>query len=619
MKHRKVLFLALVVFYASSMMFNLKGGDAYYNTDDNIDAGVVLQAITRYSSYMYGAFESAFLALNPAVDDIIWLEISNPSQWVTAIASPSYSIDIIWGGVQGNFDVVADAGYLVPIENQTLTNYINTNVTNDIEGVQTIRTNESGSILWVGSCLSSYGFLVNHDSLTSNNLSLPQTWEDLASPEYFLDSDQFALGMANAPESISSTYIYHSILQNYGWESGWNLITRMAGNAEIHDYTSAVRDSLIAGEHAIGLTIDSFGYQAEFMNPSCEYIIPTGGSLITVEPIAVASSASGEERVQAEAFIDFVLSPEGQALWLDNVFDRIPVVEDAFSLSLQINGYERQDLYEDYIKLHNITGITFDFDLARSVYDIVTFYFEGALTLSSQELHYAWEELVTTYRNAELTENEFNYISSLMSKPKISLQEALNLQIEYLDDPTIRGSLNTDFSQYAKANYLSVPYWISGNDIFLFNSPSSGAVIGGTIRVSASAKASNISHVRFILTNNSGYSSLLANITSGFGIIEFWWTTNTVSDGEYILHMNVSRLGGFYNSTSITIFVDNTPGGITSSSVLPTSSSDTTSLNPTEDTTKPTDSITLGFLGISTMVTCFLTLPLIHMKRKEKR
>ncbi len=596
------------------MAFNKGNGEVYYNTGDNINAGVVLQAITRYSSNIYNTFENAFLAQNPAVDDILWLEISDTNRWISAIANPSYSIDLVWGGLQGIFDIIADAGYLVPIENQTLTNYINANVTNDIEGVQTIRTNESGSILWVGSCLSSYGFLVNHDSLTSNNLSLPQTWEDLASPEYFLDSDQVALGMTNAPESISNTYIYHSILQNYGWEFGWNLITRMAGNAEIYDYTSAVRDSVITGEHAIGLAIDSYGYQAEFMNPSCEYIIPTGGSLITVEPIAIASSASGEERVQAEAFIDFVLSPEGQALCLDNSLDRIPVVEDAFSLSLQINGYERQDLYEDYIKLHNITGITFDFDLATEIYDIVTFYFEGAVTHSHQELYSAWKALVSAFKdNMLITEPEFLYISNLVSKPKISIAEASILQLDYLSDPNIRTDLTNEFMNYAKNNYANMDFWITGNEKFVFNSPTNGAIITDLMHVSATVRSSNISFILFILSNSTGYYNVLTNISLDFGNIEFWAYIIGLSNGEYTLSMNVSRIGGLYTITSITIYIEN-------SQQYPTSQSESSSTTTEDSTTSalPTLASTSGFMWLRTLLSCFILIPVLYHRRKRR-
>ncbi|MHA2095535.1 MAG: ABC transporter substrate-binding protein, partial [Candidatus Hodarchaeales archaeon] len=236
--------------------------------------GIVLQGITRHNSVMYGAYESAFLAQNPDVDDIIWLEISKQSEWITAINSPSYSIDILWGGGPTIFNIVADAGYMLPFQDPALIDYIETNISKTIAGGDMYRQEANGDIMWVGAAISSFGFTVNHDNLAAYGLPVPRSWEELASTEYFLGTNTHAIGMGDAPETTSNTRVYQIILQKFGWEAGWDILTRMAGNSKIFDSSDNTRDSAITGSQALAMTIDFYGYQAEQQNPACEYIIP---------------------------------------------------------------------------------------------------------------------------------------------------------------------------------------------------------------------------------------------------------------------------------------------------------------------------------------------------------
>ncbi|MCK4827926.1 hypothetical protein KA005_70000, partial [bacterium] len=171
-------------------------------------AGLILQGITRHNNNMYSAFELAFKSQHPEVADIEWLEISDNSKWISAINSPSYSIDILWGGGPTIFNIVADAGYMLPFQDQELIDYIEANISETMAGGDMMRRDSSNDILWVGAALSSFGFTVNHANLDAYGLEVPDSWEDLASTDYFLGTTTHAIGMGDAPETTSNTRVY---------------------------------------------------------------------------------------------------------------------------------------------------------------------------------------------------------------------------------------------------------------------------------------------------------------------------------------------------------------------------------------------------------------------------
>ncbi|MHC4994154.1 MAG: substrate-binding domain-containing protein, partial [Planctomycetota bacterium] len=76
-----------------------------------------------------------------------------------------------------------------------------------------------------------------------------------------------------------------------------------------------------AGEAAMGMCIDFYGsYQSSVVGQSesgvwrVGYVAPTGETVVTADPVAVLRGAPRREL--AERFVRFLLSEEGQALWM---------------------------------------------------------------------------------------------------------------------------------------------------------------------------------------------------------------------------------------------------------------------------------------------------------------
>jgi ABC-type glycerol-3-phosphate transport system substrate-binding protein len=136
------------------------------------------------------------------------------------------------------------------------------------------------------------------------------------------------------------------------------------------------------------------------------------GSIINPAPLAICTTAQNPEA--AEAFIDFVLTPEGQSLWLHTSINRLPILEEAFQTPL---GQTRDDLYLFYNNSINNIGIDFSDPLALSYEYSLMYYFESVLTNAQSALQNCWSKLVSAYRNALVNQAQFESFAAQMAAP----------------------------------------------------------------------------------------------------------------------------------------------------------------------------------------------------------
>ncbi len=105
-----------------------------------------------------------------------------------------------------------------------------------------------------------------------------------------------------------------------GWREGLALMQRIGANSRYFTDTSQKPPiDVAAGNCAVGMCIDFYGRQQEEairrrgQGEHIGYATPIGGSVSSVDPIALMRGAPNREA--AVAFIEFVLSMEGQKLW----------------------------------------------------------------------------------------------------------------------------------------------------------------------------------------------------------------------------------------------------------------------------------------------------------------
>ncbi len=195
---------------------------------------------------------------------------------------------------------------------------------------------------WVGCVLSCYGIVYNRDCLRRLGLPHPPAaWEDLADPRL---AGQVAL--ADPTKSGSVAEAFEGIMQQQireakgsgpelcdeihnsgpdpfvarGWVNGLRLLQAIGANARYFtDSAQKIPVDVADGDCAAGLCIDFYGRQQEEAlrrrgDPGrLGFATPVGGSVYSVDPVAMMRGAPN--RGTASAFIEYVVSMDGQKLW----------------------------------------------------------------------------------------------------------------------------------------------------------------------------------------------------------------------------------------------------------------------------------------------------------------
>jgi spermidine/putrescine-binding protein len=165
---------------------------------------------------------------------------------------------------------------------------------------------------WFGAALSGFGIITNERVRQAVGLPEVRTWADLTDPRL-----AGWISACDPRASDSALTIYEIILQSYGWEKGWAVLMEMSGN--VRNFISSSAASAVevgVGDAAYGVAIDSYGEaQAGYYGPSnVSFILPEGQTMIDPDSIAILKNPPHPEI--AQHFLEFVLSREGQLLWM---------------------------------------------------------------------------------------------------------------------------------------------------------------------------------------------------------------------------------------------------------------------------------------------------------------
>jgi len=426
--------------------------------------GNVMTILTRHDISIQSVYEPAFLATDFAQEnDIIDIKWRSPADeyWDDLIVEGT--IDVCWGGGPTLFDQLVRDDFLEPListKMQTAADRIN----DTIAGVDMKRNNSADQLIWIAAAISTFGFTVNHAFLDTYSLPTPTTWTDLADPIWAsLLPTIPTIAMGNAPDTTSNTRIYEIITQALGWEAGWVNMARMAASAEIYGGSVETQNAVENGDVGVAMSIDFYGYLTQSRNPDCEYIVPEGQSIVNGDPIAIPNTSSKKDL--AEGFIDFILSAEGQSIWLNDDLRRMPVMIEAFDVP-GITGVE--DLYDAYIRTTTTVGIDFDDALSLAINRAFIKYFESVFTHAHAELVNCWTAIYTAYDEGRINLAELDAYTVLMGAmisiidPTTALSEeftiayaaAINNAMIY--NPTFSSAAQSRWTAAAKIQYIAV-------------------------------------------------------------------------------------------------------------------------------------------------------------------
>ncbi|MFX1369004.1 MAG: ABC transporter substrate-binding protein [Promethearchaeota archaeon] len=377
-------------------------------------AGNYITVLTRHDTAIQSAYADAFLATDYAkengITEIKW-KTQTAGYWAQVVEGGD--VDVLWGGGPTLFDQMQELGYLLPLTS-TLMNQVVGGVPDEIAGADMKRRNAQNEVIWVAAAISTFGFTVNHDFLDDNGLPVPNNWTHLAQPIWGSLLPTATIAMGNAPTTTSNTRIYEIITQGMGWDEGWRTMTRMAGSSNMYQSSVDTQAAVENRQVGVAMSIDFYGYATMARYPDCEYIIPEGESIVNGDPIAIAHNT--EKQDYAEAFLEYVLSVEGQQVWFTEGVGRMPVLEEVFRSDFDTT-LNITLMYEMFNLTKSNVGIDFNDTLSLLTNSAFILYFESVLNDAHDKLETTWTALVNAYLDEDINETVFEEFADQMGVP----------------------------------------------------------------------------------------------------------------------------------------------------------------------------------------------------------
>ena len=154
---------------------------------------------------------------------------------------------------------------------------------------------------YFGSKLITTGIAVNAAAKTR-----PSSWADLMKPEY---KGQIAMP---SPLYSGAAAIMLGTMSTRA-DLGWNFFEKLkASDAVAVRGNGAVLNAVATGEKSYGVLVDFMAFNAKAKGSPIEFIFPAEGLPAVTEPVAVLRTT--QNAAAARAFVDFILSDEGQKL-----------------------------------------------------------------------------------------------------------------------------------------------------------------------------------------------------------------------------------------------------------------------------------------------------------------
>lgn len=262
----------------------------------------------------------------------------------------TYKVDLVWGGGDFLFDQqLKRPGYLQPVQfDPEFLKQVYPEPT--LSGLPLYDPDVKNPPSWFGTALASFGVVYNRDVLRHLGATEPTTWRDLANPRL-----AGWITLIDPTRSASARQTYMVICERAmadaaaagrseadGWADGMGLIRQISANArQFADSSSTAPIMVSSGDAAAGMSIDSYGRsQSDAVGTDrMGYVEPENATIVNPDPIALVKGAPHKEL--AIRFIQFVLSPEGQALWntrpgfpngpRQTALRRLPIRRDAYA------------------------------------------------------------------------------------------------------------------------------------------------------------------------------------------------------------------------------------------------------------------------------------------------
>ena len=371
-----------------------------------------LVVVTSFPKDLTNAFKNAFEKANPGVNvEILSKKTTAGIKYIQETAANNTS-DIFWASAPDAFEVLKGDGLLQQYTPTTpgIPDKVGAYPINDPDGY------------YIGFAAAGYGIMWNTRYVEAKKLPVPQEWADLAKASY-----HGHVGMS-APSRSGTTHLtVETVLQGDGWDKGWALWKDIAGNFKtVTERSFGVPDGVNSGNFGIGVVIDFFGLSSQASGFPVEFAYPT---VTTLVPANIAVLKGSPHPEAAKAYVEFLLSPEGQELLLDPKIRRLPVNPATYAKAPADfpNPFEDKSIG---------AAVKFDVDLSKNRYNVVNSLFDVMITYRLDDLQAA----VGAIQAAEAAlEGQSNQAAADLIMEARSLVAAVPVEEAKASDPEFAG------------------------------------------------------------------------------------------------------------------------------------------------------------------------------------
>jgi phosphoglycerate transport regulatory protein PgtC len=321
-----------------------------------------LVIVTSYPKDLTGPFKKAFEAKYPATNvEVLQKKTSAAVKYIQETAQGNTS-DLMWASAPDAFEVLKGGGLLTLYTPKAkgIPEKIGSYPINDPDGY------------YIGFAGSGYGIMWNNRYLKAKKIPIPREWDDLKKPVY-----HDHVGMS-APSRSGTTHLtVETVLQGEGWDKGWATWKEIAGNFKmVTERSFGVPEGVNSGDFGVGIVIDFFGFSSKATGFPVDFAYPT---VTTLVPANIAIVKDAPHPQAAAAFIEYLLSVEGQELLLDPAIRRLPVNPETYAKA-------PKDFPNPFKDRSIGAAVMFDVMLSEGRYNIVNSLFDVMITYRREDL-----------------------------------------------------------------------------------------------------------------------------------------------------------------------------------------------------------------------------------------
>ena len=376
-----------------------------------------LNVMTSYPDEVMSRFEAAFEKQHPQCRiRFLWRMPHDALPYLEKLAGGE-TVDVYWAASPRTFARLKQLRLLkkLEIDRTGLPEHIGKTRLSDPDGY------------FQATEVAGYVLAFNAGKLAALGVAVPDDWHELANPKLL---GNIALPV---PSQVGfAPVMYDIVLQAYGWRRGWALWSEVAALSQlVQRGATFITEQVGSGDIAIGLSIDFFVKAAISNGAAVSQRYPLHNG---VNPGHVALLQGGASPAGAQAFVEFVLSAQGQALLNQRDIRKLPVRPQTYAAASA-----DASTFNPYAAAAQ-DAMNYDGERGRERLNIISAMFDVMLAQPHAEVRALWQRI----HAGEAAGKNLQQVRAVLSAPPLEEAGADSETVKQLFRNSLEGGKRPD-------------------------------------------------------------------------------------------------------------------------------------------------------------------------------